>query len=455
MPPSTNPNKPTPTALIPSMPLRLLILALCLAVTARADDPVSFRRDIAPLLQRRCATCHNEDNPKGGYRLDTVKLLRTTGDSGDAPLVPGKPKESHLFDLLTTADKDDRMPQKADALPAEELALIERWIAAGAMSDADRDSQSLAELARQRHLRAAPPHYPRPIPVTALAFDSTGTRLATSGYREVLIWDVASGTLVRRLGGLPERITSLAWHEGRLAFAGGTPGQWGTVGFIFTESDFRILMLCDLQEMALSVAFSPNGKTLVAGCGDRTLRVFRTLDGAQRKVLRLHADWVQSVAFAPNGKHLVTASRDRTARVLDTTTWETESSYNDHDTALLCATYLPDGNRVVSMARGGVAHLWRPEPAERRGEFIDTGGEVRQLASGPFGLAAGGADGTLRLYQEGSRTPWLELPGHHDAIQAVTTTRDGDLLATASADGEVIIWSAHCWEALTRFLAVP
>jgi len=432
-----------------------MALLFAFAAFARGEDTVSFRRDIAPLLQRRCATCHSEENPKGGYRLDTVKLLRDPGDSGDAPLVPGKPRESHLLQLLVTDDKDDRMPQKADALPPEEIALIEKWIAAGAVSDADHDNQTLAELARQRHLRPAPPRYPRPLPVTALAFDATASRLATSGYHEVLVWDTASGTLLRRVGGLPERISTLAWHGEALAVAGGTPGQWGTVALIDTSSDYRVTLLCDLSEMALSVAFNPKGTVLVAGCGDRTLRIFRTLDGAQRKILRYHADWIQSVDFSPSGKQLVTASRDRTARVIETKNWELEATYDEHDTPLLCAAFLPDGNRVVSIARGGVAHVWQFESAQRRGELNDLGGEVRQLATGSFGLAAGCVDGTVRLYQEGTRTPWLELPGHHSAILSIAADADGEFLASGSADGEVIVWSAHCWAPVVRFSAMP
>ncbi len=437
------------------MPCRLLMLVLLLATLARGEETVSFRRDIAPLLQRRCSTCHSEDNPKGGYRLDTVKLLRTPGDSGDAPLVPGKPRESHLFELLATTDKDDRMPQKADALPAEEIALIERWIAAGAVSDADRDSQTLAELARQRHLQPAPPHYPRPLPVTALAFDGTAKRLATSGYHEVLIWDAASGALLRRIGGMPERIASLAWHGEALAVAGGTPGQWGTVAIVDTTSDYRVTLLCDLPEMALCVAFHPKGSTLVAGCGDRTLRVFRVLDGAQRKILRHHADWIQTVAFSPSGKHLVTASRDRTARVIGTSKWDIESTYDEHNAPLLCAAFWPDGNRIVSIARGGSAHVWNAESAQKHGDLADTSSDVRQIVPGPFGMAIGGADGVLRLYQENDRTPWLELPGHHDAILSVATDPVGGLIASGAADGEVIIWSLHCSEQLLKFSAQP
>ena len=48
-------------------------LACGLAAGWAAEPPVSFRQEIAPLLQRRCAACHSEESAKGGYRLDSLQ----------------------------------------------------------------------------------------------------------------------------------------------------------------------------------------------------------------------------------------------------------------------------------------------------------------------------------------------------------------------------------------------
>src|SRR5687767_5225843 len=85
-----------------------------------AETAVSFKKEIAPLLQRRCVACHGEDSAKGGYRLDTFARLATPGDSDLPALTPRTPDKSELYVLLLEADSQDRMPQKADALPAAE-----------------------------------------------------------------------------------------------------------------------------------------------------------------------------------------------------------------------------------------------------------------------------------------------------------------------------------------------
>lgn len=174
--------------------------------------------------------------------------------------------------MLVEKDANDRMPQKAEALPANEIALIKRWIEQGAINDGGAKDRPLAEMARESLLHPAPEKYPHPVPVTALAFSPDGTQLAVSGYYEVTIWNLDDGALVRRIGGLPERITSLAWHPKTklLAVGGGSPAQWGTVALVDPAANFQVRLLCDLPEMALSVAFSPDGSRLAAGGGDRT-----------------------------------------------------------------------------------------------------------------------------------------------------------------------------------------
>ncbi len=442
------------------MPRSLLISLVALAANALAGAPaqtVSFQRDIAPILQRRCVNCHSEENAKGGYRLDTFTALQTAGDSGEPTVTAGKSDHSELHRLLTLSDSTERMPQKADALPAEEIAAIKQWIDEGAAFDGADPHRPLAELVRDVHLRPAPAHYARPIPVTALAFNGDARRLAVSGYREVLLYNTADSTLARRIGGMPERITSLAWNPQKnlLAVAGGTPGQWGTVALVDVANGYKTRFLCDLPELVLAVDFAKDGSTLVAGAGDRALRVFDVSTGKVTKTLRLHADWVQDVAFNSGGTRLVTASRDRTARVLDTADWHQVASYQGHDTALLAATFSADGSRVISTGARGEGQIWHPEQANKRADLSDIGSDARQLVSGWFGFAAAGSDGAIRLYQAEKRDPWLVLQGNRSAVQSLAVSKHGDYLASGNAAGEVVIWSSQCWAPVTSFVAAP
>ncbi|HYR57029.1 MAG TPA: c-type cytochrome domain-containing protein, partial [Chthoniobacteraceae bacterium] len=306
-----------------------------------AAQPVSFRKEIAPLLQRRCAACHGEDSAKGGYRLDSFQRMSKAGESDLAPIVAGRADKSELYQLLIESEANDRMPQRADPLPQREIALIERWLNEGAVNDGGPPGRPLAELVRDTLLQPAPGHYARPVPATALAFSPDGAQLAVAGYFEMTLWNADSGALVRRIGKMPERITAIAWHAKRnlIAVAGGSPSQWGAVWLIDPAKDFQSRILCDLPETALSVAFSPDGKQLIAGAGDRTIRSFDTASGKQTRIWKQHADWVQTVTFAPDGARFISASRDRTARIFDAASGDVLTTYDGHEAPVLTAIF--------------------------------------------------------------------------------------------------------------------
>lgn len=433
--------------------LRVLIMLAC----AASGAPVSFQKEIAPLLQRRCASCHDAESNKGKYRLDTFTRLIKLGDTDLAPIVPGKPGESELINLLHETSDEDRMPQKADPLPESEIKLIERWVAEGANYDGGSPQRFLAELVRDTMLGEPPTSYARPLPAAALAFSPDGSQMAIGGYHEITIWKVADGSLQTRIGGLPQRIMAIAWHPSLplLAVTGGTPMQWGTVALVDPTAITTPRLLCDLGETGLSVAFSPNGKYLAAGAGDRTVRLFDPVSGRQRHVLKVHADWVQTVSFSADSRELLTSSRDRTARVIDPGKGEVIASYTNHESPLLGAVFVPGGKRAWTLARGGVMHRWDADNGKHEGEV--KGADFLQIAMSNGGLMAITSDGKLRRYPAESNKveATFDLPTPTGPTAACVVSPDENRLAIGGYDGSVMILDSKSGQVLTRFVAQP
>src|SRR5437588_2538370 len=154
------------------------------AFVACANQPVSFTNDIAPILVQKCLTCHGAEKNKGGFRLDTYESLLKPGSSKEPSITLGKPEASKLFQLITTTDEDDRMPQKNEPLLAADIALIRRWILEGGAFDGPDQKSSLVTIIPPIPQPAPPAAYPRSVPITALAFSPDGSELAASGYHE-------------------------------------------------------------------------------------------------------------------------------------------------------------------------------------------------------------------------------------------------------------------------------
>lgn len=106
-------------------PFLLSFFALAHPLGAEVD----FAHQVVPILEKHCVECHGGDESKGGLSINTRELIM------DKDVIePGKPEESLFIEVLTDEDPDFRMPppDKKDSLKAEEIAVLERWIAEGA-----------------------------------------------------------------------------------------------------------------------------------------------------------------------------------------------------------------------------------------------------------------------------------------------------------------------------------
>jgi hypothetical protein len=113
----------------------LLVAAILLVAGANchlfgADDSAAFE-PAASIFVRRCVECHSGHETSGGLNLTTKSTALQGGDSGEA-ILPGKATDSYL--LARIRDGEMPPPEKGipRPLPADEAAVIEKWIAAGA-----------------------------------------------------------------------------------------------------------------------------------------------------------------------------------------------------------------------------------------------------------------------------------------------------------------------------------
>jgi hypothetical protein len=112
---------------------RLLAIAIGLLLSAGAPllhaDDRTFHDRVAPVLRRHCLRCHQGNKPKGGLDLATAKGV-FSGAEGNPVVVPGKPDESRLIEVVS-GDKPE-MPKNGKPLLPREIQALREWIAGGA-----------------------------------------------------------------------------------------------------------------------------------------------------------------------------------------------------------------------------------------------------------------------------------------------------------------------------------
>lgn len=104
------------------------------SVAATAGAPVDFNRDIRPILNQNCITCHGGVRMLGKISFVFREEATRAGESGKITIKPGDAEDSELMARITTRDPEKRMPpvDHGHALEPRQIELLRRWINEGA-----------------------------------------------------------------------------------------------------------------------------------------------------------------------------------------------------------------------------------------------------------------------------------------------------------------------------------
>jgi WD40 repeat protein len=211
-----------------------------------------------------------------------------------------------------------------------------------------------------------------------------------------------------------------------------------------------------------SVGFSPDGKTLVSGSWDKTIKLWDVATGKLTATLFGHRS-VPRVAFAPDGKTVASVSEDRTVRLWDVATGRTRAVLEGHSARAFCIAYSPDGKWIATGAgvfdddrdqtAAGEIILWDAANGSEAGRFSGHRKAVLSVAFSPDGktLVSGSVDSTVRLWdvatrRERVRPTLIDDPGW---VQGVAFAPDGRMIA-AGLHQWAILWDAASGQPIAR-----
>src|SRR6267154_896043 len=190
----------------------------------------------------------------------------------------------------------------------------------------------------------------------------------------------------------------------------------------------------------MSAAFSPDGKRIVTGSYDKTIRLWDAETGEPlRAPLEGHEHWVSSVAFSPDGKRIVSGSYDKTIRLWDAETGEPlRAPLEGHEHWVSSVAFSPDGKRIVSGSYDKTIRLWDAETGEPLRAPLE-GHEhwVSSVAFLPDGkrIVSGSYDKTIRLWDAETGEPLrAPLEGHEHCVDSVAFSPDGKDMVSGSRD---------------------
>ena len=308
----------------------------------------------------------------------------------------------------------------------------------------------------------------------------------------VCLWDAATGRLLRDFRDTDDGdddIYSVAFSptDGRLLAAGvgRSNGSFVSLWDIDAGTELARLPAATNRPGGLltgavgALAFSPDGKYIVAGFGQRHITTresranpLKVWEVATRRPIRLlegHSGYCPSLAFSRDGALLASGSRDGTAIIWSTKTWKPLRTLQNRDRGTAdfddlmidpygvkpqfveCVAFAPDGKTLAMASAGATVQLWDVATGKLRATLRGHSSAVLAVAFAPDGrtLASGGADQTVRLWNVETRRELMQLdPGtvRLGKVQSLDFSADGTQLLAAGSGAAVwstvpIVWN--------------
>jgi WD40 repeat protein/serine/threonine protein kinase len=293
-------------------------------------------------------------------------------------------------------------------------------------------------------------------PVTALAFNADGDRLAAASLgRYLSYWDTTAGKLLQTIPYDGNVLGIAISSDGRRLASSGEDKRvhvWDPV------TGREVLSLRGHTDMCGCVAFSPDGWRLASASHDKTIRVWDAAplggdEGEEVFTFTKHEHEVRTLAVSHDGRRIVSGGNGSLVKVWDAANGRVTLDFTGHSAPVFSVAWHPDGSLIAtagSAGRQNDVRVWDartgrdafpPIPASRD----SSAGPYQALAFSPDGLylVTGQVEGAVQVWDARTGNRINTLGSHDREIRAVVFSPNGKLFATASGDGEVKLWDAN------------
>ncbi|MEH1902815.1 MAG: serine/threonine-protein kinase [Nostoc sp.] len=190
------------------------------------------------------------------------------------------------------------------------------------------------------------------------------------------------------------------------------------------------------ESSVLSVAISPDGKTIASSGDDSTIKLWNLTTGKQISSLNGYSQQVNVVVISPDGKTLVSGSNDNTIKIWNLARRKLIRTLDGHSDSVHALAISADSETLVSGSDDNTIKVWDLATGEQIRTLVGHTFWVRSVAISPDGviLASGSFDKTIKIWNLTKGYSIRTLEGNSQTVTAVAISPDGKTLASASRD---------------------
>ncbi|MCG9128502.1 hypothetical protein JT359_12945 [Candidatus Poribacteria bacterium] len=308
--------------------------------------------------------------------------------------------------------------------------------------------------------------------ISSLSFSPDDSTIACtlgysgSQYPEIHLWNVSTGILKRTFIRHKDNAISVVFSPDGNTIAAGTgygvkvregsqyPITEPTVHFWDANTGEYKMALTEQNEYVRKIVYAPDGKTIVIGSIDGSIRIWDVSSGKLVKTLITgHYDKITAISFNRDGSKIVTGGSDQSIRLWNIEKEEQVGTSPKHNGKIIGLSFTLNSNTIISVDDKSFVYHWNTSNQKLKLSYSNNNRSTGSVSfSNDNRLIAFGSIDDCYIINSSSGKVKTKLVGHKQDVKCISLSPGGKFLASGASGDSIRIWRIDKEEQITTLM---